>query len=382
MIEVPNRRGYEKMKTKEKLTIGAMLIAVLLASTALLFAANTSGDASEEVSINKESYVTHRSISQQPTSNALTEKIVNKTYTPINEIFLIRNFTEPISIEEIKEKREKTINNFVNAMGKPKHAIAIATPEVPEGVRIVAYGFRIYPNGVTAQYVGMADDDEESVQIIHEHAQEWYDKYEVLTSTGVLGEPHWVEIGRNEGEIYHNPHGGVDNNYVLFQLADDTSSTRDWFAIHHIFCMYPGCHVYGSNWRNDYGMLKHDWSASDFGNPQLHDHDPMGTHTGTQTISVSLGPSPALQWSYTQPGVTTLDESDSSIELARWKETFNSEAAQTHPGGMEPGSSCGVNQPSGGTYKLLDLVAEGHFKLYPIPAPATLTHTWHISVMY
>ncbi|MCD6210139.1 MAG: hypothetical protein J7J01_04490 [Methanophagales archaeon] len=59
------------MKTKEKLTIGAMLIAVLLASTALLFAANTSGDASEEVSINKESYVTHRSISQQPTSNAL-----------------------------------------------------------------------------------------------------------------------------------------------------------------------------------------------------------------------------------------------------------------------------------------------------------------------
>ena len=113
----------------------------------------------------------------------------------------------------------------------------------------------------------MAGDDEESLQIIHEHAQEWYDKYEVLTSTGVFGEPHWVEIGRNEGEIYHNPHGGVDNNYVLFQLADDTSSTRDWFAIHHIFCMYPGCHVYGSNWRNDYGMLKHDWAASDFGNP-------------------------------------------------------------------------------------------------------------------
>jgi len=372
----------EKMKTKGKVTIGAILIVALLASTALLFAANTSGDASEEVNINKESYVTHRSISQQPTSNALTEKIVNKTYTPTNEIFLIRNFTEPISVEEIKEKREEIINNFIDVMGKPKHAIAIATPEVPEGVRIVAYGFRIYPNGVTAQYVGMADDDEESVQIIHEHAQEWYDKYEVLTSTGVLGEPHWVEIGRNEGEIYHNPHGGVDDNYVLFQLADDTSSTRDWFAIHHIFCMYPGCHVYGSNWRNDYGRLKHDWSASDFGNPQLHDHDPMGTHTGTQTISVSLGPSPALQWSYTQPEVTTLDESDSSIELARWKETFNSEAAQTHPGGMEPGSSCGVNQPtSGGTYKLLDLVAEGHFKLYPIPAPATLTHTWHISVV-
>jgi len=352
------------MKKKGKITIGAILIVALLASTALLSAANTSGDVSEQVSINKERYAAHRSISQQPTSNALTEKIVNKTYTPTNEIFLIRNFTESISIEEIKEKREKIINNFVNAMGKPEHAIAIATPEVPEGARIVAYGFRIYPNGVTTQYVGMAGD-EESVQIIHEHAQEWYDKYVIIRSGA-----YWSEISRGEADFYKSPYGGVTNNFECRYLYNDNSNTRNWYAIKHIFAMEPGCQRYGSGWKNYRGYPKHDWSASTLGNPQLHEWDLLGTHTGSQTIAVSItggteGASVTWSWGYTQPDVTTIDQSSTDTEIAKWEEHFNNGAVQSSTGGMKPGSCCAVNQHTSGTYRLLDLTSEGKFKNWP-----------------
>lgn len=370
------------MKTKKILAIG--IVAILVCGVGLT-AANTSGDASEQVNISNVSYSNVGyitvNVSQQHTSSALTEKIVNKTYTPANETFLVRNFTEPISMEEIEEERERVINDFIDAFGKPEHPLLVATPEVPENACIVGYGFRIYPNGVTAQYVGTAGD-EESVQIIRERAQEWYDDNVLETSdTGILRGAHWELGASGEGDHYGDPYGGVDNNINIHYLADDPSSTRDWYAIHTFFTMTPGCHRYGSDWKNSNGVVKHNWGVSQLENTEIHSYRPVGVKTGEQTISVSLSPSPALTWTYNQPEVSTYDQSHLDEEYAQWEEVFNSEASKTHPGGMEPGSSCGVDTPTPGTYKLADVVGLGLFRLGSSTF-CTLSFTWDITVQY
>jgi hypothetical protein len=131
--------------------------------------------------------------------------------------------------------------------------------------------------------------------------------------------------------------------------------------------MEPGYQAYSSSWKNYRGYPKTDWSVSTYGNPQLHEWDPLGTTEGSQTVSVSIsggtsGSSATWGWSYTQPAVTTYDRSSTGTEKAAWEMQFNGSGSQTSTGGMKPGSSCAMNQPGLGTYTLVYLESKGTFK--------------------
>jgi len=299
----------------------------------------------------------------QPSMQEEPKEPINK----INDILVTRTLADSISLEEMRQMRDTLINDFISKFGKPKHPIITADPEIPEGAYMVAYGFKIYSDGMTG--------DAESVPIIHQRAQKWQNK-EILGSN-----PYWGLICQGEGDYFKSPYGGVTNNFECRYLYNDTSPSRDWFAIKQIFAMHPGCVEYGSSWKNKTGYPKHDWSASTLGNPQLHDWDPLGTFTGTQTISVSISSGGATwSWSYTQPDVTTYDYSSTNTEIAKWKMVFNSDASKESTGGMKPGSSCGVNQHTSGTYRVLDLEAKGEFANWL--TNTYLTHLWHINASY
>jgi len=344
--------------------IYAIWIIVLVCGASIVIATSFSG---KDIDIKTEN--TTGSISQSSMQEEL-KKPINK----INEILVTRTLTDSISLEEMRVMRDTLINDFISKFGKPKHPIITAEPEVPEGAYIVAFGFKIYSDGMTMEYVGIAGDAE-SVPIIHQRAQKWRNK-EILGSNA-----YWGLICMDEGDYFKSPYGGVTNNFECRYLYNDTSPSRDWFAIKQEFEMVPGCVEYGSSWKNKAGYPKHDWSASTLGNPQLHEHDPLGTFTGTQTISVSISSGGATwSWSYTQPDVTTYDYSSTNTEIAKWKMVFNSDASKTSTGGMKPGSSCGVNQHISGTYRILDLEAKGEFANWL--TNTYLTHLWHINVTY
>ena len=151
--------------------------------------------------------------------------------------------------------------------------------------------------------------------------------------------------------------------------------------------MELGYQAYNSEWRNDRGYPTHDYSVSTC-SPQLHDWDPLGTHTGQQIITVSItggeSVSATWSWSYTQPDVTTLDRSSTNTEIAKWEMQFNNNDVQTTTGGMKHGSSVRIDQPSSGKYHLLDLISEGKFKkpVWWWYEYQTIKHTWHIYVEY
>jgi hypothetical protein len=306
-----------------------------------------------------------------------------------NSIFIIRPFNNPVTTQEIEQLKTTIFTNFEVNFEKPSHPLVLCTFDVPEGAVITAYGFKLWTNGLTMQYVGMAGDPQ-SVSIIHEKAQLWNQKTEKYQREGVwiLGAT-WIMIGLGEGDYYSSPYGGVTNNWEIRWLSSDGSSTRDWFAVKQIFAMEPGYQRYDSSWKNYRGYPTHNWSVSTLSNPQLHDWDPLGTQSGSTTISVSVsggssGASASWGWSYTQPAVTTVDQSSTGSEKAKWEMKFNNGDVQKSTGGMKPGSSCGVDQPSSGTYKLIDLKSKGKFRksVWWWYDYVSLTHTWHLYVTY
>jgi len=316
---------------------------------------------------------------------------INTGLSDVSSVYRVTDLSNPITLSGMKEMRESVINN--SQQRTENHApLVLADPDVPEGAEIVAYGFTLDARGVPIQYIGLAGD-EESVSIIQKKAQEWYDtnivnSQRVITErAGTLDSSGWIEIGRNTGDYYLSPYGGVTNNYELRQLSSDGDNTRDWFAIKQIFAMEPGCQAFeDSSWTNRMGTILHDWAAGTFGSPELYEWDPLGTRTGTQTIEVSItggtgGASATWGWSYTQPEVTTYDRSSTGTEKAEWEMYFNNDDVKRTTGGMKPGSTGSVSQHSSGMYRILNLQANGQFYNGWLTYH-TLRHVWNIDLQY
>jgi hypothetical protein len=322
---------------------------------------------------------------------AVSATSINTGNSDVSSVYRVTDFTNPITLSDLKEMRESVIDN--SQQRTESHApLVLADPVVPEGAEIVAYGFTLDARGVPVQYVGLAGD-EESVSIIQKKAQEWYDsnivnpQLAVAEQAGALASAEWVTIGLMTGDYYLSPYGGVTDNYELQQLSNDGDSTKDWFAIKQIFAMEPGCQAFEMiSWKNRMGTMLHDWSAGTFGSPELYEWDPLGTKTGAQTIGVSItggtgGASATWSWSYDQPEVTTYDRSSTGTEKAKWEMFFNSDDAKETTGGMKPGSVGSVSQHSSGTYRILNLQADGQF-YNGVTTYHTLSHTWNINFQY
>lgn len=307
-------------------------------------------------------------------------------------------FRDGISTRRMEKVREAALAEFNARGGDLEAAPARSTPD-PEDGTVVSYAYQIDENGVPQQYTGIAGDDR-SVGRLHNRAADRAAAFEGSTvaerSDGTTGESpgdvstqsgSWDMILHDEADFCKDPYGCVTNNFNLNQLQDDGDYYQDAYGIKHIFAMEPGYQKYSSNWVNDVGEPMHDWRQNSMGGEDLHEWDPLGTHDGSQSIDVSIGTSGAsLGWSYTQPAVTTIDNSSSSSNYAKWSEEFNTDDARQNTNGMKPGSSTWLDEQADGSgyYDLLDLVSKGTFydSGYWSSDTYYLKHTFHIDVYY
>ncbi|WP_132057693.1 hypothetical protein [Halorussus amylolyticus] len=298
-------------------------------------------------------------------------------------------FGNGVGTKHIEEVRKGALAEFNDRGGDLEAPPARSTPD-PEDGTVVSYAYRIDENGVPHQYTGIAGDAN-SVGRLHDRVSsraEAFERGDTAGTDDVTAQAgSWDMILHDEADFCEEPYGCVTNNFDLNELEDDGDAAQDAYGIKHVFVMEPGVQKYDSDWENNVGYPMHDWRENSMGGADLHGWDPLGTNDGSQSISVSIGTSSAsLGWQYTQPAVTTIDESSPSGNYAKWSEEFNMTDARQNTNGMKPGSSTWLDQQAAGSgyHDLMDLVAEGEFEKSNWYSSDThsLKHTFHVDVYY
>lgn len=284
---------------------------------------------------------------------------------------VLGDFENPISIDQIEGARAEVNREAESLLAKANPAKPKLVPTLPEGHEgaIVAYAYLINQEGTPIQFVGTAGN-KEAVSGVTNKANTWFETALDSTNTdeyNARGADWGSPIGQGTDYYDNPPYGVVLNSYQLYYLNDDNNSTYDWFAVHQFHDIEPGCHAYGSSWENEESKPSHDWSWGDV-EYSLFSYSPTGTLNGSQTVGVSItggtgGASASLGWSYTQPDITTYDDTSIPSKTAAWRSSFSG-SAREYACGMEPGSVCQTYQQSSGTYDLVKVQSLGKFEYY------------------
>jgi len=302
----------------------------------------------------------------------------------IDSVLVVRPFGTPLTLQEIEQVRTNVKANYEHLIQNAGHPVAFSTFDVPEGSVIAAYGFKLFAS-MAAEFVGLAGDPQ-SVPLIHKDARKWYNDDSEGKDAQILA-GSWVKIKSDVLHWYQYPYGGITNNYELRKCANDGSSVHDWYAIRHTFRILPGYSVYGTAWENYRGFSIHNWSSSTFNNPQLRDWSPWGAHAGPVNLTPCISGSPCPLWCWTfhlAGGTTMYAQSSSGAITAKWEMQFTTDIARRRNRRMDPGSSCRVDQPGAGHYKLLWLKSRGVFRHETGFGYAYqgVEYTWHLYVKY
>jgi hypothetical protein len=141
-----------------------------------------------------------------------------------------------------------------------------------------------------------------------------------------------------------NPYGRVVYNVQIWKLMSETDNYNDYWAVGITnYQTTPGKYLYGSGYQTRMAWIANQGLLSD---ESLIDWDPTTTVHNT-TISVSVGASPSLSWTWSIPNITVYDKSDPTNRTAYWwVDYYNSknQAPCTGPYSNKPGSEFTVPQ--------------------------------------
>lgn len=317
---------------------------------------------------------------------AMADPVLQPRIPKAGSVFVMHPFENPLSVEDVEQMRTRVIANFKKRFQKPDHPLVFGGIDVPEGAFIVAYGFTIYADGVTAEYLGLTSDPQ-SVSTIHENARKWHKETETYVSSGnQIPCGSWSTVGTGEVTWYDNPYGAVTNDYVLYFCENDNSSSYDWYAVKHTYEIIPGCLTCGSEWVNEEGYSLHRWYETELENPLLIVVSPETIQEGPKTVDVCIeSPSsgcPEKSWSFWLGWYTKIyNMSDSPTVLAAWRMEFTANSARENIRKMKPGSICRVDEPgTPGTYRVIDLLSVGRFT--DGSTTEQVKYCWKINVEY
>jgi len=160
------------------------------------------------------------------------------------------------------------------------------------------------------------------------------------------------------------PWGRINARDALYKVLDDGNPNYVWFVYRFIDQIIPGELIWGNGWRNNILAQLID---ADYNDPTgfLSYYSPstyVSAETKTKSVElsisggkdkdgVSVGGSLTIgySWSYTKPDIEIIDQSDYSLELAKWENRINKgKAVGTSTVQLEPGAI--IRYPEGGTH--------------------------------
>ncbi|SDJ84797.1 hypothetical protein [Methanoculleus thermophilus] len=293
------------------------------------------------------------------------------------EKYTVRLVDSEIPKELISARTQTAMSSFEEEFKNvPPRYIGTAEVDISEGEKVVAYVFRVLPNGESVSYAEVvSSEDNPSLEEISSHADAWIDGPLKSKTAESLKEGSFGLLSYGPTPIHtatiSRTYTGVGRAYLTttwYWDNQETNSNQDYFFTKTTLRTDPGIDISGYEpYRNYQFNVEID---SDYSVPGYYQHLPgvyvsqnnPQTTTGYTTVGLSLGTGGCvLQWSTAIP--------DTRVELHHpygntynWDEEFNlwaSCAATTFE--FTPGQQSYCSQSSardGSTYVISRAMAD------------------------
>ncbi|MEA1863590.1 MAG: dockerin type I repeat-containing protein, partial [Euryarchaeota archaeon] len=258
-----------------------------------------------------------------------------------------------------KRSGEKTSNRYVGVFEDEKASI---------DAKLVAYGFRIFPDGVTEEYRGYCDQDFSGYKEAMDKTERWFSasdeetcgKRAFASDKGVFADSYqdWVLIHVYSNTYSCSPHGSYSTTCECFWDNTETDDSQDYFMMRTKFNIVPGIYEnmdHFPDWRNYRGYVRHTWKYYDYpGTREMYDAQPTDER-GETSVGITLSAiNAALTWVTSIPTYLLDDQSDLGTDVALWKEKFSpySSTCGESPFSVTPGSTmmCSQNEARSGDW--------------------------------
>ena len=266
-----------------------------------------------------------------------------------------------LSTENLMQNRELLADAFFKRSGGKISNRYVGMSEdlkVSKDTKLVAYGFRILPDGVTEEYRGYCDRDFSGYTEAMKKTERWLSSLNEETSNRriTLSTQDWSRLNTYTDDHTFPPYGAYRTTTDWYWDDVETVADNDYFMLKSKFTIVAGHQRYGGNhWCNHRGYIRHNWTYYDYpGTRHLWDSRPRD-ESGENTISITLsGISVSSTWQMVIPDYEIDDQSEYLDELAKWKVKINPNSPNF--GGdtviVEPGSAmhCSQNEARTGEW--------------------------------
>lgn len=112
-------------------------------------------------------------------NNGTPNSDIVQSYADIKYAYLLGNFSDPITIEEVNEATKAVLDSYREDKENASERLIYPVEENSAEDIILAYCFKIDGNGITSSYVGKTGETDENhdnrtIARIHCQAEEWY----------------------------------------------------------------------------------------------------------------------------------------------------------------------------------------------------------------
>ncbi len=234
-----------------------------------------------------------------------------------------------LSTDNLMQQRNALIDAFLKRSEDkiPSRYVGISEGlKVSKDSKLVAYGFRILPNGVIKEHRGYCSEDFDGYEEAIKKADRWFSTLDEETSKegDVLPLSGWALINTYTDDYTYPPYGDYSTTTQWYWDNVETDSDKDYFMLKSRFSMMPGHQQYDNYWCNYLGYIHHDWKYYNYpGTRDMYDARPYDA-SGETTVSVTLsGAGVSSTWLTTIPEYDMDDQSDFTHSVAKWEEHIN-----------------------------------------------------------
>jgi len=229
-----------------------------------------------------------------------------------------------LSTENLMQHREALTNAFFNRFGgniSNRYVGRSKDREVSEDTKVVACGFRMFPNGVTKEYMGHCSQELSGYKEAMNKTERWLSTLdeETFDEEVLRSMHHWSLLNTYTDDYTYPPYGDYGTTTDWYWDDTETFANKDFFMVKSTCSMVPGCQQYGTYWRNRHGYIRHNWTYYDYpGTRDMCDAKPYDGRVETTAVSITRSGISVT------PGHELDGQSDYIQDVAKWEERIKS----------------------------------------------------------